>query len=182
MWVLFYLAFVSVGATEVDLPPVKSSDRGPYAHLFPSVFSIGGVLSSQEHGETLLKAIEQENSALPNRRLPEGVQLNGTFILMDSNPIRAAKSVCDELIPKQVYVVIASHAVLPSDLSPMAVSFTCGFYKIPVIGLSARESSFSDKVSVIKNLHVMFADADDMLTMNGTAVFPIYAFNNFSLM
>lgn len=165
MWALFYLTFVSVGATEVDLPPVKSSG-GPYAHVFPSVFNIGGVLSSQEHGETLLRAIEEQNSASPNtRKLPEGVQLNGTFILMDSNPIRAAKSVCDDLIPKQVYVVIASHAVLPSDLSPMAVSFTCGFYKIPVIGLSARESSFSDKVNVIKKFHVMFADADNTLAI-----------------
>ncbi len=28
----------------------------------------------------------------------------------------------------------------------MAVSFTCGFYNIPVIGIAARNSAFSDKV------------------------------------
>ena len=45
----------------------------------------------------------------------------------------------------QVTVVIASHP--PStDMSPMAVSFTCGFYRIPVIGISARNSAFSEKV------------------------------------
>jgi len=87
------------------------------------------------------------NNAPPeSRRLPPGIRLNETSILMDGNPIRAARSICDELIPKQVSVVIASHARVVSDLSTMAVSFTCGFYKIPVIGLSARESAFSDKV------------------------------------
>lgn len=40
---------------------------------------------------------------------------------------------------------------LTGDLSPAAVSYTSGFYHIPVIGISSRDSAFSDK-----NIHVSF--------------------------
>ena len=122
-----------------------SSPATPSAQrVFPEVVNVGAILSSDAHGEFFLKKITDENVALVESR--RGYRLNGTYILMDTNPIRAAKSVCEVLIPGQVYVVIASQAQSPSELSPMAVSFTCGFYKIPVIGLTARESTFSDKV------------------------------------
>lgn len=45
----------------------------------------------------------------------------------------------------QIYAVIVSHP-LTGDLSPAAVSYTSGFYHIPVIGISSRDSAFSDKV------------------------------------
>ena len=47
----------------------------------------------------------------------------------------------------QVYAIIVSK---PSrgDLSPASVSYTAGFYHIPVIGISSRDSAFSDKVSL----------------------------------
>jgi hypothetical protein len=121
-----------------------------WSHTFPSVWTIGAVLSSPDRVRTFVDAVERENNApVGSRRLPLGVRLNSTDtgIIMDANPIRAAKTVCEVLIPTQPYVVIASRSAVPSDLAPMAVSFTCGFYKIPVIGLSARESTFSDKVS-----------------------------------
>lgn len=50
----------------------------------------------------------------------------------------------------QVYAVVVSHP-LTGDLSPAAVSYTSGFYHIPVIGISSRDSAFSDK-----NIHVSF--------------------------
>ncbi|KAI4460981.1 ionotropic glutamate receptor [Holotrichia oblita] len=49
-----------------------------------------------------------------------------------------------------VYAVVVSHPIT-GDLSPAAVSYTCGFYHIPVIGISSRDSAFSDK-----NIHVSF--------------------------
>lgn len=50
----------------------------------------------------------------------------------------------------KVYAVVVSHE--PSgDLSPAAVSYTSGFYQIPVIGISSRDAAFSDK-----NIHVSF--------------------------
>jgi Receptor family ligand binding region len=53
-----------------------------------------------------------------------------------------------------VYAVIVSHDDKDSsghDLSPAAVSYTSGFYQIPVIGISSRDAAFSDK-----NIHVSF--------------------------
>lgn len=76
----------------------------------------------------------------------KGVTYQHTVIEMDSNPIRTALSVCKSLIAKQVYAVVVSHP-LTGDLSPAAVSYTSGFYHIPVIGISSRDSAFSDKVS-----------------------------------
>lgn len=75
----------------------------------------------------------------------KGVTYRHTVIEMDSNPIRTALSVCKSLIAEQVYAVVVSHP-LTGDLSPAAVSYTSGFYHIPVIGISSRDSAFSDKV------------------------------------
>lgn len=50
----------------------------------------------------------------------------------------------------QVYTVVVSHEQF-GDLSPAAVSYTSGFYQIPVIGISSRDAAFSDK-----NIHVSF--------------------------
>lgn len=50
----------------------------------------------------------------------------------------------------QVYAVVVSHEQ-SGDLSPAAVSYTSGFYQIPVIGISSRDAAFSDK-----NIHVSF--------------------------
>lgn len=76
----------------------------------------------------------------------KGATYTHTVIEMDSNPIKTALSVCNSLIAKKVYAVVVSHP-LTGDLSPAAVSYTSGFYHIPVIGISSRDSAFSDKVS-----------------------------------
>lgn len=47
-------------------------------------------------------------------------------------------------------MVIVSHPI-QAETSPASVSFTCGFYNIPVIGISNRDSSLSNK-----NLHASF--------------------------
>ena len=128
-----------------------SGGAGEESRQWPHVFTVGAVVSSQQRVRTFVAAVKRENNATSGfgRRLPPDVRLNATHVLMDSNPIRAAMTVCDSLIPSQPYVVIASRAEVESDLAPMAVSFTCGFYKIPVIGLSARESTFSDKARAV---------------------------------
>lgn len=48
----------------------------------------------------------------------------------------------------QVYAILVSHPPAPNDhLTPTPVSYTAGFYRIPVIGLTTRMSIYSDKVS-----------------------------------
>lgn len=78
-------------------------------------------------------------------------------IKMDPNPIKTALNVCKQLIVRRVYAVIVSHPQI-GDLSPAAVSYTSGFYHIPVIGISSRDSAFSDKVttSIIIIIHLIF--------------------------
>ena len=49
----------------------------------------------------------------------------------------------------QVYAIVVSKPK-QGDLSPASVSYTAGFYHIPVIGISSRDSTFSDKVGHIR--------------------------------
>ncbi|KAF7271230.1 glutamate ionotropic receptor NMDA type subunit 1 [Rhynchophorus ferrugineus] len=114
----------------------------------PTTFNIGGVLSSNDSKALFKETIDHLN--FDSTFVPKGVTYYNTAILMDSNPIRTALSVCKYLISKQVYAVVVSHP-LTGELSPAAVSYTSGFYHIPVIGISSRDSAFSDK-----NIHVSF--------------------------
>lgn len=111
-------------------------------------YNIGAVLSVGDKIATFLQAIEDVNAEL--NILPPRVHLFGVSLPMDRNPIRTAQNVCKNLISAQVYAVIISHPTA-GELSPAAVSYTCGFYNIPVIGISSRDSSLSDK-----NLHTSF--------------------------
>lgn len=86
--------------------------------------------------------------------VPKGTTYFDKTIRIDKNPIKTALNVCKHLISKRVYAVVVSHDEKDSsghDLSPAAVSYTSGFYQIPVIGISSRDAAFSDK-----NIHVSF--------------------------
>lgn len=96
--------------------------------------------------------------------LPKNVSLYDSTQIMDSNPIKTAIVVCNKLIKEQVSTLwtmmrwrqsLSSHfqvyAIIVSkpekgELSPASVSYTAGFYHIPVIGITSRDSAFSDKV------------------------------------
>ncbi|KAI0233221.1 Glutamate [NMDA] receptor subunit 1 [Lamellibrachia satsuma] len=123
---------------------------GPVRATLPKEVTIGALLSSHENGAVFVEAVNQLNGYDNSAGLPSPVHFNATYTIMDANPLRAAKAVCDDVIPNQVYVVIAGSKSY-NDLSSMAVSFTCGFYRIPTIGISVRDSVFSDK-----NLHMSF--------------------------
>ena len=80
------------------------------------------------------------------RLVPAGRgQLQSATMILDPNPIRTALKMCNYLIAQQIYAVVVSH---PSgeNLSPATISYTGGFYHIPIIGISSREAAFSDKV------------------------------------
>lgn len=106
---------------------------------------IGAMLSSEEENQELEEAVRDLNKK--GIILPKNYDLNVTSIVMDNNPIESALVVCQKLIPNKVYAVISSHTA-ELYLSSVSVSYTCGFYSIPVIGISARESIFSNKVSL----------------------------------
>ncbi|CAB3376005.1 Hypothetical predicted protein [Cloeon dipterum] len=127
-----------------------SPDRRPFNQNTknPSLFNIGGVLSGNESAAHFEKIIAHLN--FNNEYVQRGNTYRAEAIQMDQNPIRTALNVCKNLISKRVYAVIVSHPLI-GDLSPAAVSYTSGFYHIPVIGISSRDSAFSDK-----NIHVSF--------------------------
>ncbi|XP_046911606.2 LOW QUALITY PROTEIN: glutamate [NMDA] receptor subunit 1 [Dermatophagoides farinae] len=112
----------------------------------PKIFNIGAILSEFKHIEAFINGIQDAS----NESLPDGMRLLPKAFEMSQNPIHTARDVCDKLISSEVYAVIVSHPQHGKQ-SPTSVSFTCGFYNIPVIGISNRDSSLSNK-----NLHPFF--------------------------
>lgn len=109
----------------------------------PEFFGIGAMLSSSEYEKIFEDAVAKinENSS----GLLRATKLNGSSYVLSRNPIRSARDVCENLVAKGVVTVIVSDP--KGELSPpISVSYACSFYHIPVIGISARETIFSDKV------------------------------------
>nr|KAG5703998.1 hypothetical protein BaRGS_032087 [Batillaria attramentaria] len=94
----------------------------------PKVVTIGASLSSERHQFHFKTAVTDLNL---RQQLAGIVEFNYTSILMDGNPIRSALDVCDRLLPEKVYTVVASHPN-SSMHAPISVSYTCGFYHVPV--------------------------------------------------
>ncbi|KAL5274466.1 GRIN1 family protein [Megaselia abdita] len=114
-------------------------------------YNIGGVMSSEltvKHFTTIIQNINYDTQYVPR---PMKTIYYEKIIKMDKNPIKTVFNVCDKLIGQRVYAVVVSHEHTTGDLSPAAVSYTSGFYQIPVIGISSRDAAFSDK-----NIHVSF--------------------------
>ncbi|CAH0677873.1 unnamed protein product [Spodoptera exigua] len=143
MWAYhILLAVVWCGGTLV----AADIDRRRFSN--PTYYNVGGVLSSNESIAFYKDTISNLN--FKDQYVPRGVTYHDYSMLMDPNPIKTALNVCKDLIAHRVYAVVVSHP-LTGDLSPAAVSYTSGFYHIPVIGISSRDSAFSDK-----NIHVSF--------------------------
>lgn len=106
-------------------------------------FSIGAMLSSPEIESVFLDVVSEVNTNTSS--LLKSAQLNAASYVLNSNPFLSALDVCDRVISEGVFAVIVSHPNT-SNSPPIAVSFACGFYRIPLIGISARDSVFSDKV------------------------------------
>ncbi|MEQ2277768.1 Glutamate receptor ionotropic, NMDA 1 [Xenotaenia resolanae] len=62
------------------------------------------------------------------------------------------RSSSSSFLSLQVYAILVSHPPQSSDhLTPTPVSYTAGFYRIPVVGLTTRMSIYSDK-----SIHLSF--------------------------
>lgn len=108
--------------------------------------NIGAMLSSLKSEQTFEQAVNRMNH---NSSLAvNGIRLNTTASILSSNPIRSALDVCDNVITKSVHLIVVGHSHDKPN-PPIAISYACGFYNIPVIGITSRESIFSDKVMVI---------------------------------
>ncbi|KAK3708593.1 hypothetical protein QZH41_002417 [Actinostola sp. cb2023] len=114
-------------------------------------FNIGAMLSSSISERIFDDAVRtvNQNSTVPLN----GIRLNSTSAVLSANPIRSALDVCDQVITHRVYVILVSHSNEQPN-PPIAISYACGFYNIPVIGITARESIFSDKIFTSENLQI----------------------------
>lgn len=106
-------------------------------------FGVGAMLSSPDHEKIFEEAVGKINDN--SSGLLRAVKLNGSSYVLSSNPIRSALDACENLVANGVVTIIVSHP--KDDFSPpISVSYACSFYQIPVIGISARQTIFSDKV------------------------------------
>lgn len=70
------------------------------------------------------------------------------LLLLFSIAPSARMTNCSSPVSLQVYAILVSHPPQSNDhLTPTPVSYTAGFYRIPVVGLTTRMSIYSDKVS-----------------------------------
>lgn len=75
------------------------------------------------------------------------------FQVMDMDPIATAHQVCDLLnnasnkMSVGLATLIVSHPPGKADDPPLAASFTAAYYQMPIISISARHTTFSDKNS-----------------------------------
>ncbi|XP_050686740.1 glutamate [NMDA] receptor subunit 1-like isoform X3 [Eriocheir sinensis] len=109
-------------------------------------FNIGGVLhdnNTERHFRDALKDINFDGVSVADQ-----TTLYDVTLVHHGNPIAAALHVCQALISRAVFAVVVAS---PPDgsVTTASVSYTCGFYHIPVICTHSRDYIFSDK-----NIHV----------------------------
>ncbi|XP_026090171.1 glutamate receptor ionotropic, NMDA 1-like isoform X9 [Carassius auratus] len=114
----------------------------------PKIVNIGAVLSQKRYEQVFKDAVAQANQVYGRDKF----KLTAISVTHKANAIQMALSVCEDLISSQVYAILVSHPPQSSDhLTPTPVSYTAGFYRIPVVGLTTRMSIYSDK-----SIHLSF--------------------------
>ncbi|XP_055080017.1 glutamate receptor ionotropic, NMDA 1-like [Periophthalmus magnuspinnatus] len=114
----------------------------------PRIVNIGAVLSQKRYEQVFKEAVSQANTLYGKDKF----KMNAISVTHKPNAIQMALSVCEDLISNQVYAILVSHPPQSSDhLTPTPVSYTAGFYRIPVVGLTTRMSIYSDK-----SIHLSF--------------------------
>ncbi|KAI5613030.1 glutamate receptor, ionotropic, N-methyl D-aspartate 1b precursor, partial [Silurus asotus] len=108
----------------------------------PKIVNIGAVLSQKRYEQVFKDAVTQANNIYGKDKF----KMNAISVTHKPNAIQMALSVCEDLISNQVYAILVSHPPQSNDhLTPTPVSYTAGFYRIPVVGLTTRMSIYSDK-------------------------------------
>uniref|UniRef100_A0A8C5BEE0 Glutamate receptor n=1 Tax=Gadus morhua TaxID=8049 RepID=A0A8C5BEE0_GADMO len=114
----------------------------------PKIVNIGAVLSQKRYEQVFKEAVSLANGIYGRDKF----KMNAISVTHKPNAIQMALSVCEDLISNQVYAILVSHPPQSNDhLTPTPVSYTAGFYRIPVVGLTTRMSIYSDK-----SIHLSF--------------------------
>lgn len=104
----------------------------------PRNFHIGAVLNDDDHVKNFFEIIDDLNN--DPGVLPADVKIHGHVMLRQADAIEDVRSVCTQLMPNEISSMLIDDRV-PSE----AIAFTSSLHNIPIIGLTNRESIFSDK-------------------------------------
>ena len=106
-----------------------------------------GVMLSSENLTTFLQdhlQIINRNTTASNASL----KFKAVSFPTNDNPIRAALDLCENILSEKVYVVLVDEEASMSD-AVIGISYTCGFFNVPVVGIGVREAIFSDRVRIL---------------------------------
>ncbi|XP_047740992.1 glutamate [NMDA] receptor subunit 1 [Hyalella azteca] len=131
--------------TSVDYAVATYDDDTVSVADVARAFVIGGVVRDDVTSEFFLNEISEAN--FRGSTSSSHVTLYGVTLLEARSPLVVARDVCRHLISQNVAVIIAAGGS-NSSAPTASISYTGGFYHIPVLSISVRDSAFSNK-----NLH-----------------------------
>ena len=107
------------------------------------IVNIGAMFSTTNLTTLFQKRLADVNETLSSSNI--SVSLRAVTFPMSENPIRSALDACEKILSQQVHLLIVNQGNCSSD-AVVGISYTCGFYHVPTIGISSRDAMFSDKV------------------------------------
>ncbi|CAH8651352.1 unnamed protein product [Schistosoma haematobium] len=108
-------------------------------------FTIGALLSDDE----VISGFKRMVSSVRDSVYDDAITFKAAGETLALNALKATNQVCNLFNSSEgrMFALIISHPNGAPGSAPLSVSFTCAFYHLPVIGVSARHSIFSDKYS-----------------------------------
>ena len=109
-----------------------------------NVIKIGAMFSSANLTVSFKNRLQTLNKNLTSTNA--SLQFSSVTDLINGNPIQAALDVCEKILNERVLAVFVNKDNLTRD-AVLGISYTCGFFEVPVVGIAVREAIFSDRVS-----------------------------------
>ncbi len=114
------------------------------------VINLGAMFSSENLTVSLKDRVRIINKNLTS----SNVSLQVITFSMNNNPIRAALDACENILNEKVYAIFVNQDNMTND-AVIGISYTSGFFDVPVVGIGVRDAIFSDRVS-IKDSEILF--------------------------
>ena len=112
------------------------------------VAKLGAMFSSENLTVPLQDRLGVINDDLTSSNV--SLQFKVVAFSMNSNPIRAALDVCENILNQNVYTVFVNQDNMTND-AVLGISYTSGFFEVPIVGIGVRDAIFSDR-----NIHPTF--------------------------
>jgi hypothetical protein len=112
------------------------------------VANLGAMFSSEKLTVPFQDRLRAINDNLTSSNV--SLQFKVVTFSTDSNPIRASLDVCENILNQNVYAVFVNQDNVTND-AVLGISYTSGFFEVPIVGIGVRDAIFSDRVS---NVHV----------------------------